>query len=1000
MSASAADWCVGPTPGVPQKAVLDVLSKRFGVSGTVRDLGSQQDRNFRVQPESGESYVLKVSNPATGPDALRAQCQAVEHLTTTAPGLRLPRARRGTDGEYLQPLRTESGELHCRLFDYVDGEPIMDSRYLAPHVIARLGELSGRITAGLAGFTPVGIVPSTMWDLRNALEVVESLAPHMSEAKDAQRVLRAALGAHRVVAAVADRLPVQMIHGDVTDNNVVFDRQRDGRPLPAGVIDFGDLSYGWTVAELAVTCTSILHHHGASPASVLPAVRAFHTVRPLGPDETAVLWPLIVLRASVLVASGRYDVQHDPGNAYAAAALEREWAMFEMATSQPVEVMTAQLCHELEQSATEAGRLARAHDQHSVLWASDGHAPGYEEQSVRLAVVDLSVHNDALHSGRWLSEGIESELVAHTLAEHPSARAVRTAHGEHRLTRARTDVTTSTATLALGVELHPRSSAVVHAPWAGTVVPGAGRALTLTRDDGPALFLDGVDATVERGPVVAGQPLGTVPGAGNGDGLWIQLSQLESAVVPPRFVSADLAAGWLAVCPDPTRLLVADPAPDCGVSAGAVPGESAAELLLRRDRAFARVQEHYYLEPPRIERGWRHHLVDTEARTYLDMLNNVTVLGHGHPVLSDAVHRQWQRLNTNSRFHYGSVVELSERLAELLPPELDTVFLVNSGSEAVDLALRLAWAATERQDVVAVGEAYHGWTFASDAVSTSIADNPNALVSRPSWVHTVPAPNSYRGRHRGTQAHRYGPEAAEAIAELARSGRAPAAFVAEAYYGNAGGMALPDGYLEQVYAATRAAGGLCIADEVQVGYGRLGTWFWGFEQQGVVPDIVTIAKSMGNGHPLGAVITRRGIADAYRSQGYFFASAGGSPVSSTVGLTVLDVLRDEGLRENASTVGAYLKAGLEALAERHPLIGAVHGNGLYLGVEFVRDRVTLEPATEETAAICERLRELGAIVQPTSDRQCVLKIKPPMCLTDRSADVFLSALDDVLSHGW
>jgi len=197
-----------------------------------------------------------------------------------------------------------------------------------------------------------------------------------------------------------------------------------------------------------------------------------------------------------------------------------------------------------------------------------------------------------------------------------------------------------------------------------------------------------------------------------------------------------------------------------------------------------------------------------------------------------------------------------------------------------------------------------------------------------------------------------------------------------------------------------AAGGLFVADEVQVGYGRLGDWFWGFEQQTVVPDIVAVAKAMGNGHPLGAVITSTEIAERYRSQGYFFSSAGGSPVSSVVGTTVLDVIRDERLQQNAAQVGARLKAGLVALADRHRLIGAVHGHGLYLGVEFVRDHETLEPATEETAAICERLRELGVIMQPTSDRQCVLKIKPPLCLTAESADFFVRALDEVLSTGW
>jgi 4-aminobutyrate aminotransferase-like enzyme len=213
-------------------------------------------------------------------------------------------------------------------------------------------------------------------------------------------------------------------------------------------------------------------------------------------------------------------------------------------------------------------------------------------------------------------------------------------------------------------------------------------------------------------------------------------------------------------------------------------------------------------------------------------------------------------------------------------------------------------------------------------------------------------------------------------------------------------MALPDGYLQAVYAAVRRAGGLCIADEVQVGYGRLGNHFWGFEQQGVVPDIVTVAKAMGNGHPLGAVITTAGIAAGYHSQGYFFSSAGGSPVSCVAGTTVLDVLRDEQLQENARVVGDHLRARLLELADRHPIIGAVHGMGLYVGVELVRDRTTLEPAPMETAAICERMRELGVIMQPTSDRLCVLKIKPPLGVTIPDADFFADALDRVLTEGW
>ncbi|MDE3130306.1 MAG: aminotransferase class III-fold pyridoxal phosphate-dependent enzyme, partial [Acidobacteriota bacterium] len=420
----------------------------------------------------------------------------------------------------------------------------------------------------------------------------------------------------------------------------------------------------------------------------------------------------------------------------------------------------------------------------------------------------------------------------------------------------------------------------------------------------------------------------------------------------------------------------------------------------QREQALAAVQEHYYAHPPRIERGWRHHLADTRGRVYLDMVNNVTLLGHAHPGVQVAAANQLRTLNTNSRFHYAAIAEFSSRLAALLPAPLDSVFLVNSGSEAVDLALRLALAATGRPDVVAMREAYHGWTYLSDAVSTSLADNPSALTTRPAWVHTVDAANAFRGRHRGAEARAYAPEAVARIDQLAASGHPPAAFIAETFYGNAGGLRLPDGYLRAVYAAVRGHGGLAVADEVQVGYGRLGEWFWGFEQQGVVPDIVAVAKAMGNGHPLGAVITSRALAERYRTGGYFFSSTGGSPVSCMVGLAVLDALRDEGLQRNAREVGAHLRRGLEGLQRRHALIGAVHGAGLYLGVEFVRDRATLEPATAETAAICDRLLELGVIMQPTGDHQNVLKIKPPLCVDARAADFFVAMLDEVLSTGW
>jgi 4-aminobutyrate aminotransferase-like enzyme len=421
----------------------------------------------------------------------------------------------------------------------------------------------------------------------------------------------------------------------------------------------------------------------------------------------------------------------------------------------------------------------------------------------------------------------------------------------------------------------------------------------------------------------------------------------------------------------------------------------------RRRTVLAGVQQHYFDEPPRIERGWQQHLYDTRGRAYVDMVNNVTVLGHSHPAAAQAAARQLRLLNTNSRFVYDVMVRFAERITALLPDPLDTVLLVNSGSEAVDLALRLVRTATGRLDVICLRGGYHGWTTATDEVSTSLQDNPHARATRPPWVHLAAMPNLYRGEFRGPDAaDRYADDVRRILARMHDAGTAPAGFVAEPLSGNAGGVEIPPGYLAQVYADVRAAGGLCIADEVQVGYGRLGGTFWGFEEHGVVPDVVTMAKAAGNGYPLGFVVTRRELADAFASQGSFFSSVGGSPVSCAVGLAVLDTIEEEGLQHNAATVGANLRERLDELAAQHAMIGFVHGHGLYQGVELVADAATRGPATAQAAALCERLLELGVICQPTGDYSHVLKVKPPLCLTRRSADVFVDALHTALASGW
>ncbi len=958
-----------PAPVVSVPDAVAIARDHFGLAVTATALGSQQDANFLLRGATGEPVgVLKVANPAFGCVEIEAQDAAATFLADA--GLRAARN--------ITPIAEvpdgSGGTLFARIIDFLDGGTMSGDGYVPPHRWAALGSLVGRAGTALAGFDHPGLQRTLQWDLRHADRTIELLAHYVAETSRRHLVQTATTAAWRTVAGHAADLPMQAIHGDITDDNVVCTSGDD--KSPDGIIDFGDLTHSWAIGELAVTVSAVLRHEGGEPAATLPLIAAFHQERPLRDSEIAALWPLVVLRAATLVVSGNQQAAVDADNEYATGALEFEWRIFERAVSVPSDVMTALIADAVGRPAT-----APTPELAPIL-------AGVAADDV--ALLDFSALSDLVDAGAWLDTGCEPDAAARALAA--GAPAAVTRYGAPRLTRSVALHHDSPATVPTGIDVWLADATSVTAPLDGVVESAAEGEVILAGPDGVVVAVRGPSvrsAELTGHAVAAGAPLAT---AGPGR-VWLQIRTGDPDLPVPAFVRPEYAPGWLA--------MTADPAPLLGLAPAAVPGgEDSAELVRRREGALAGVQEQYYRRPPRIERGWREYLCSVDGRSYLDMVNNVAAVGHGHPDLADAVARQWRRLNTNSRFNYRAIADFSQRLAATLPDPLDTVFLVNSGSEAVDLALRLAMATTGRHDVVAVAEAYHGWTYATDAISTSVADNPNALTTRPPWVHTVTSPNSYRGEHRGAAAGRYADEAVGVIETLVAEGHSPAAFICEPFYGNAGGIALPDGYLPAVYRAVRAAGGLAIADEVQVGYGRLGRWFWGFQGQQVVPDIVTVAKSMGNGQPLGAVITTRAVADAYRTQGYFFSSAGGSPVSCVVGLTVLDVIEREGLQHNALVVGDHLRARLADIATRHPLIGAVHGCGLYMGVELVRDPVTLEPAVAETSAICERMRELGIIVQPTGDRMNVLKMKPPMCLSIAAADFFADTLERVLSTGW
>lgn len=421
-------------------------------------------------------------------------------------------------------------------------------------------------------------------------------------------------------------------------------------------------------------------------------------------------------------------------------------------------------------------------------------------------------------------------------------------------------------------------------------------------------------------------------------------------------------------------------------------------LRTRRGATLGRNLSLSYEAPLHIVRGSGQYLYDAEGREYLDAYNNVPHVGHSHPRVVAAAARQMAVLNTNTRYLHESILRYADRLTATLPEPLRVCYFVNSGSEANELALRLARAYTGHRDVIVSEGAYHGNTQALIEVSPYKYDAPGG-TGRASHVHAVPVPDVYRGRHRADDpaaGSRYAAHVAQMIESLESLGGGLSAFLIESMLSAGGQIVLPPDYLEHAFAAVRKAGGVCIVDEVQVGFGRVGTQFWGFELQGVVPDIVVMGKPMGNGHPIGAVVTTPDIAAAFDNGMEYFNTFGGNPVSMAVGLAVLDVIEDEGLQAQAMRTGAHLLAQLRELLPRHSLIGDVRGAGLFVGVELVRDRETLEPAPSEAKAVVNALKDRGILTGTEGPLRNVIKIKPPLVFTESNAEQLVEALEEVL----
>lgn len=1012
---------VSTRPRFGEEDAVRLAAGLYGLKATARSLPSERDQNFQLIAASGEAFVLKIARADERAEELDLQNRALEWMMARHPSLPLPRVSPTRSGAPMERVPGADGQSHLvRLLTHLPGATLATVRPHTPLLLRRLGSFLAELDRGLAGFDhPAAPNRDLDWDPKRALAVIGRLKDAIRDPALRAQIERVLEQHAEFAAPLLPALRHGVIHNDANDHNVLVSAAGFHEREIAGLVDFGDMVESWTVAEAAVAAAYAMLGKPDPLAAAAHVVAGYHEVSPLSEAELAVVYPLACLRlcTSLCLSAQRRTTEPENGYLTISEAPARQafeslrdvhprfaQAVFREACGLPPCSTSPALVRWLRENRHEAAPIVAADPGQALVFDLSVGSPELESPAAaadqpRLEALlfgSMAAAGAALGIGRYDEARLlyAGEAYQGTPGEHPERRTVH-----------------------LGLDLFMVAGSPVFAPLAGRVHSFANNASRL--DYGPTLILqhdppgapafftlyghlseDTLAGLFPGLPVAKGQRIGRI-GAPPANGDWPP--HLHFQIVAdllgrhgdfPGVAAPSRRGVWLSLSPDPNLLVRG---PEAARHASGLDPEA---LCLERRARLGPSLSLAYRRPLKIVRGFGQLLYDHEGRAFLDVVNNVAHVGHGHPRVVRAGQRQMALLNTNTRYLHDDIVEYARRLTVMLPDPLRVCFFVCSGSEANELALRLARARTGGRDVIVVDGAYHGNTTSLVEISPYKFDGPGGQGA-PSHVHKLPMPDDYRGLYRRSLPARGEAFAAHvrAAAEQARlRGGRPSAFICESLLSCGGQIQLPPGFLAAAYGHAREAGALCIADEVQVGFGRVGSHFWGFETQGVVPDIVTMGKPIGNGHPLGAVVTTPEIAASFANGMEYFNTFGGNPVSCAIGLAVLDVIRDQDLQKRALEVGARLKAGLAALAERQPIVGDVRGLGLFLGIELVRDRETLEPAAEEAAYVVERMRDHGVLVSTDGPLHNVIKMKPPLVFDERDAERVVAVLGAVLAE--
>ena len=989
------------------------LKHHWDISADLSALDGEYDLNFRVKGEQGRGYILKVMRPGCDAGLVDLQIKALEHLAAYKTEIRCPRVVNSKQETAVLALPDELGaDRLVWLISELPGRCYADVDPKSHTLVHDVGFALGEMTKALADFRHEGLERDFKWNLMQADWISRELDCIAESAR--RSIIEGICNDFHALLPALQKHSTQPVHNDANDYNIIVAGDLSEQRSVSGLIDLGDMCTAPRVCDLAIAAAYIVLDHEDPEGALASFVAGYHTAYPLTTAEVDMIWPLLRMRLAVSVVNSTLMAAENPDDPYVTISQAPAWRFLE---GEAIEggLLNARLRAACGMPVVEnADRvLAWLNQERGNFFPIMGQDIA-DAPMGSLSVEDCTWPQDPFHmpldeaarvgeefedNGRiWLGFYHEPRLVYTDLAFRKGpwkASDRRTVH--------------------LAVDVFAPEGTWIHAPVRGTVFAAEYRGGHL--DYGGVIILQHETAVgdpfytlyghlnpefkdrLKPGDVIEKGEAFCRFGDPTMNGGWVPHTHFQLAVTVdgmgadwPGVGDPDEMYLWGAVCPNPAALLN-------------LPDEKVRYRPTDKSTVLADRRAHFggnlsltYKDPVMLVRGWKHHLFDEWGRPYLDAYNNVPHVGHAHPRIQAVAADQLKRMNSNTRYLHPAQTAFATKILSKLPDRFAVCFFVNSGTEANELALRLARAHTGAKGMVTPDHGYHGNTTGAIDISAYKFNKPGG-VGQSDWVELVEVADDYRGTFRRddpARAQKFADLVDPAIQSLQAKGHGVAGFIAETFPSVGGQIIPPKGYLPTVYEKIRAAGGICIADEVQTGLGRLGEFYFGFEHQGAQPDVVVLGKPIGNGHPLGVVVTTREIAESFDNGIEFFSTFGGSTLSCQIGRTVLEIVDEEGLQENARVMGAELINGLNRLQEKHACVGDVRGMGLFIGVELINPDGS--EATEICAFIKNRMRDFRILIGSEGPKDNILKIRPPLTIEAEDVEMITTVLDRVLGE--